>query len=83
MPYEEATALVQKLGIKTQIQFRAWRRGQRRTCPKHQKICRVRRIVLMQVEVGFRGESFLSQDMFGVNIENGCLSMKLANLQDG
>ena len=29
MPYEEATALVQNLGLKTQMQFRAWRRGQR------------------------------------------------------
>jgi hypothetical protein len=34
MPYEEASALVQKLGIKTQKQFRAWRRGERPDLPK-------------------------------------------------
>jgi predicted helicase len=34
MPYEEATALVQNLGIKTQKQFRAWRRGEISDLPK-------------------------------------------------
>jgi len=34
MPYEEASALVHTLGIKTQIQFRAWRRGERPDLPK-------------------------------------------------
>jgi predicted helicase len=34
MPYEEASALVQKLGIKKQTQFRAWRRGEMPHLPK-------------------------------------------------
>ncbi|MGH7953902.1 MAG: hypothetical protein ACREFE_18545 [Limisphaerales bacterium] len=34
MPYEEATALVQLLGIKTQKQFRAWRCGEMPDLPK-------------------------------------------------
>jgi len=34
MPYEDASDLVHKLGIKTQKQFRAWRRGERTDLPE-------------------------------------------------
>jgi predicted helicase len=34
MPYEEASALVHQLGIKTQKQFRIWRQGERPDLPK-------------------------------------------------